>query len=148
MIGCYILILNLKDNCRLKVGSLGFLSLKKGYYCYVGSALGRSVSLEKRVMRHKKIAKEKCGKLRWHIDYLLICKHTKLLKIILIPSKSKIECKVSKIIGNLADKVVEDFGSSDCKFGCKGHLHYFKHEPLKILIKPLRRYFKLLKVKS
>ncbi|RLI32605.1 GIY-YIG nuclease family protein [Candidatus Bathyarchaeota archaeon] len=148
LIGCYILILNLRKNCRLKVGSLGFLSFKKGYYCYIGSALGKNISIEKRVKRHKKIAKEKHGKLRWHIDYLLTYKYTELLGSMFIPSRSRIECKVSKIVESLADKVVQGFGSSDCKLGCKGHLYYFKHKPLRTLTKLLGKHFKLLKVKS
>ncbi|MGP3667821.1 MAG: GIY-YIG nuclease family protein [Candidatus Bathyarchaeota archaeon] len=143
MIGSYILILSLGKDCRLKIGSLGFLNFKKGYYCYVGSALGRNISIENRVERYKKIAEKKNGRVRWHIDYLLVCKHTKLLESILIPSKTRIECKVSKIVESLADKVIQDFGASDCRMGCKGHLYYFKHNPLTILTKIGWKRFKL-----
>lgn len=108
---------------NIRIGSLGELNLNKGFYCYVGSALGKSVSLENRLMRH--LSKKK--KLRWHIDYLLANSDASIDSIIIFPSEKRIECLVSKEIEKLAEKTIEGFGSSDCN--CKGHLHYFRKNP-------------------
>jgi len=67
MRGTYILVLRLTRNSSIKIGRLGKLRFCKGYYCYVGSALGKAVNLENRIMRHFSKKKKK----RWHIDYLL-----------------------------------------------------------------------------
>ena len=121
MIGTYILIIKVKRRIKdLKIGKLGRITFKKGYYLYVGSALGRSASLENRIKRH--LSKKK--KLRWHIDYLLARQEAEIESVIIIPSKKRTECLVSKSIERIADKTVKGFGSTDCK--CKGHLHYFK----------------------
>ena len=73
MKGCYCLTIHLNNTKRIKVGKLGNINFKKGYYVYVGSAMN---SLESRIKRH--LIDEK--KLHWHIDYLL--KKTKITCII------------------------------------------------------------------
>jgi Uri superfamily endonuclease len=123
MKGSYILVINVKkDLKKLKIGKLGNLKFKKGFYCYVGSAIGRSVNLENRLKRHLSKNKKK----RWHIDYLLSSPSISIQSIVVIPSKKKLECNISRIIEEKAIETVKKFGSSDCK--CKGHLHYFKNE--------------------
>ena len=129
--GTYILIIKVDRSIKnLKVGSLGKLNFQKGYYCYVGSAMGRVTSLENRIGRH--LSKKK--KLRWHIDYLLARKEAKVESVIVIPSKKRLEHLVSESIERKADKTIEGFGSSDCR--CKGNLHYFKRKKLlsKVLV--------------
>ena len=63
--GVYVLIIHLSQERDIVVGKLGELSFKKGYYAYVGSALG---GLEGRIKRH--FRKEK--KAHWHIDYFCL----------------------------------------------------------------------------
>ena len=119
MNGAYVLLVRVSKNCKLKIGKLGELNFDKGYYAYVGSALGRC-KLEKRVERHLRKKKKK----RWHIDYLLSSNFCKVDAVFLFPSKEKIECKISRFLEKRADRTIKKFGSSDCK--CKGHLHYFR----------------------
>jgi sugar fermentation stimulation protein A len=114
MNGAYIVVLYLNSNKRIKVGRLGKIYFKKGFYCYVGSAIGK-MKIEKRCKRHLK----KNKKLRWHIDYLR--KEASVIK-----SKEKIECKIARKILRIADGYVEKFGSSDCK--CVSHLFYSRNK--------------------
>ena len=120
MKGSYILIIKVKEDLNLKIGKLGKLNFKKGFYCYVGSALGKSANLENRLRRHFKKKK----RIRWHIDYLLSNPKVSIEGALIFPSKVKNECKISRIVEKQANFTVKNFGSSDCK--CKGHLHYFK----------------------
>ncbi len=116
MKGVYLLVINLKKNSRIKIGKLGRLTLPKGYYVYVGSALS---NLQARVARH--LSSEK--KLRWHIDYLLASPNAEVEMVITRQTEKRIECKVNEVIQKFG-RPVERFGSSDCK--CKSHLTYFK----------------------
>ena len=129
MRGAYILVIEVEKSLRIKVGKLGKIDFKKGFYCYVGSALGKSLSLENRIKRHLRKRK----RLKWHIDYLLKNSSVRVRGFILFPTQEKVECLISKKIEEKADKTIERFGASDCK--CRGHLHYFKEK--KKLIKVL-----------
>ena len=122
MRGSYILIIKVKEDLNLKIGKLGKLNFKKGFYCYVGSALGKSANLENRLRRHFKKKK----RIRWHIDYLLSNPKVSIEGALIFPSKVKNECKISRIVEKQANFTVKNFGSSDCK--CKGHLHWFKRK--------------------
>jgi Uri superfamily endonuclease len=117
MNGAYILVMKLKSNKNIRVGSLGKLEFNKGFYCYVGSAIG-STTIENRCKRH--LMKNK--KMKWHIDYLR--KEVEIVNIFGIPSRNKIECKIARKILKKADSFIPKFGSSDCN--CKSHLFYFK----------------------
>lgn len=120
MRGSYILVIKVKKDLKLGIGRLNKLNFKKGFYCYVGSALGKSINLENRLKRHFKKKKRK----RWHIDYLLANSKVSVEGALIFPGKIKNECKISRIIEKQASSTIKNFGSSDCK--CKGHLHYFK----------------------
>lgn len=117
--GTYLLIIYNDKNQKIEIGSLGKIKFKRGYYCYVGSAMQ---NLSKRIERHKR----KIKKLHWHIDYLL--NKTKILKAIEIRSPDKIECEVAKSLKMISDTSIKNFGSSDCR--CESHLFYFKENPL------------------
>lgn len=119
--GIYCLIIYLDKKRKIKIGKLGNIGFKKGYYCYVGSALN---NLEKRINRH--ISKTK--KIRWHIDYFL--KYGKIIDVKTIKINKKFECKLSKIIEKISQEAIKNFGSSDCK--CKSHLYYSKKKLSKI----------------
>jgi Uri superfamily endonuclease len=117
MNGTYILVIKLKSNKNIRVGSLGKLEFNKGFYCYVGSAIG-NMTIENRCKRH--LMKNK--KMKWHIDYLR--KEVEIVNIFAVPSRKKIECKIARKFLKKADSFIPKFGSSDCN--CKSHLFYFK----------------------
>jgi len=112
MKGSYILLIKLKNGEEIKIGKLGNISFKKGFYLYIGSALN---GLENRLNRHFKVDK----KTHWHIDYLL--KYGKIIDAFYKESSSKEECDIAK---NFENKLflIPGFGCSDCK--CKSHLFY------------------------
>ena len=114
MKGCYCLTIHLKNAKKIKVGKLGNINFKKGYYVYVGSAMN---SLESRLKRH--LSEDK--KLHWHIDYLL--KKAEITCIIYNENK-KVECELSQFLKTKTDGV-KNFGCSDCE--CESHLYYFKN---------------------
>ena len=111
MKGSYILLMELDKDSTIKVGKLGKIHFKKGFYAYVGSALN---GLEQRIERHKRSNK----KLHWHIDYFL--KYAKIIDIFYRESEEKEECEIANKFEKL--DVITDFGCSDCK--CKSHLFY------------------------
>jgi len=128
MKGSYILTTELNKSSRIKIGKLGEVDFPKGYYCYVGSALGRSVNLENRIGRHKRLNNEKTGKLHWHIDYFLVNPSVRIVRVDKIKSEKRMECKISKMFEQLAEDSVHGFGCSDCS--CKSHFYYFENKNL------------------
>lgn len=117
--GTYILLIHNNQKQKIDIGNLGKVNFKKGYYCYIGSAMQ---NLSKRVERHKR----KIKNLHWHIDYLL--DKTRLHKSIEIRSNERLECKVAIEISKIADEEIKNFGSSDCN--CNSHLFFFEENPL------------------
>ena len=124
MKGTYILVIFLKENSKIEIGSLGEISFSKGYYLYVGSAMGNygSATLINRVKRHLLDSNNK--KLYWHIDFLLDNSNSLIKKLYLIPSLQTYECTIAKEILLFSDNYINKFGCSDCH--CKSHLLYFK----------------------
>ncbi len=124
MKGSYILLIFLPNETRIQIGSLGLLTFPKGYYLYIGSAMGSnsSMSLENRVKRH--ISESNHKKLFWHIDYFLASDVSVMIKIYLIPSLIRLECVLAGEILSVSDNYIKSFGSSDCF--CSSHLLYFK----------------------
>ena len=110
--GTYILKIKLNRGRKIKFGNKERF-FRKGYYFYVGSALGKSVNLKNRIGRHLKKEKKKF----WHIDYLLEFGDVKGIYV----SNKGCECEVAKDLTGMF-KCVEGFGCSDCK--CKSHLFY------------------------
>lgn len=117
--GIYLLLFNIKNKEKIRIGGLGEYIFKKGYYIYVGSAMN---NLTKRIQRHLR----KHKKLRWHIDYLL--SKVQNLKVIPIRTFLKWECEIAEKLSFLSDEIFFGFGVSDCK--CKSHLFYFFQNPL------------------
>ncbi len=124
MKGTYIIVIYLMENSKIKIGSLGEIDFVKGYYLYIGSAMGNigSTTLENRVKRH--VSKPKNKKTFWHIDYLLTNKKCVITRIYLIPSLNRLECIIAIEISEISDNFIKDFGSTDC--GCLCHLYYFQ----------------------
>jgi len=124
MKGSYILVIFLKANSIIKIGSLGRISFPNGYYLYVGSGMGNfgSTTLINRIKRHLLNSDQK--KLHWHIDYLLKNTNSIITQLYLIPSLKYLECIIAQELGEISEDKIKNFGSSDCK--CKSHLFYFK----------------------
>lgn len=122
MKGGYILILFIDKKYNIKIGKKNFL-LNKGIYAYVGSALG---GIKGRINRHLKTFMGLTNNMHWHIDYLL--PKSNLLFIIYCYSNKRIECLIVKKLEELGFNSIKDFGNSDCKFNCQGHLVYLGNE--------------------
>jgi Uri superfamily endonuclease len=124
MKGTYILLIEIEDDIDTRVGKLGNIFFKKGFYVYIGSGLS---GLEQRVNRHLRNDK----KIHWHIDYLL--RSAKVDSVYYKESNEKEECKFARPFSKL--KVVDNFGSSDCK--CKSHLFFGSKKEIKSIINSL-----------
>ena len=110
--GVYILVLELNEKKRLKIGRLGDFDFPKGFYFYVGSAKG---GFKKRISRYLKPIKKK----RWHIDYII--PHMKLIAILTIEGYYD-EDRLSEILRKKLKPFVRGFGASDSR--ASTHLFY------------------------
>ncbi len=110
--GTYILLVELFEEQNILVGKLGSLLFKKGFYAYVGSAMG---GFKTRIGRH--LRKDKF--FHWHIDFLL--QRAEIREIILCESEKETECLFAQLLSQKFHSV-PNFGSSDCK--CKSHLFF------------------------
>jgi len=113
----YILVINISEDLKIRVGQLGEVFFKEGDYIYIGSA---KACLEARLQRY--LRKEK--RIFWHIDYLLRSEKTKILRIWTIDKK--VECQTAEVFyQEPTTKIIKKgFGSSDCK--CLTHLFFVK----------------------
>jgi len=126
MKGVYILILKLYDDTDIQIGKLGKLHFKKGFYAYIGSALGTGGF--KRVKRHFNVATGRNTTRKWHIDYFL--PKSKIVNAILIPTESALECTLARGLRKLSGiSIVPGFGCTDCR--CTTHLIYSENEFIK-----------------
>jgi sugar fermentation stimulation protein A len=117
--GSYLLILELKNNARMSVGSLGEVVFRKGFYLYVGSAMA---NLSRRMERHRRLRKQH----HWHIDEFRAV--AEFHSILAIRSSTRLECEIASALSKLADWSVRGFGCSDCS--CGTHLFGVRHDPL------------------
>lgn len=129
MKGIYCLVSYLDKDRSVGIGKLGNVNFKKGYYCYIGSAMN---NLEKRIERH--YSKDK--KQFWHIDYFL--EHAKIIGFKTLEITNKEECWLADQLRKLGDEEIKSFGSSDCE--CSSHLQYFLQNPFN-----MRRFSRLFK---
>jgi Uri superfamily endonuclease len=114
--GTYALLMYCEHAGRVRVGRLGWLPLQRGYYVYVGSALGPG-GLEARLGHHRRIARRP----HWHIDYLR--RRCKLVEVYSQASEQRLECEWAQVLG----EGVAGFGASDCR--CESHLFFFNERP-------------------
>ncbi|MCL2032082.1 MAG: GIY-YIG nuclease family protein [Methanomassiliicoccaceae archaeon] len=113
--GTYVLIFDLPD-IRVKVGALGMVDLKRGTYCYVGSAMN---GLDQRISRH--LSENK--KTHWHIDHLT--KECCRIEAYEAVQPGMTECALVGIVEkNGGAGAVKGFGCSDCK--CVTHLFFLE----------------------
>ncbi len=101
--GAYVLILKNSSVTEIEVGALGRISFKRGYYAYVGSAMG---GLRRRLKRYL----EKPARLHWHIDYLLKDERFSVVEIVCVFADAE------EIISTMLCKYfepVKGFGATD-----------------------------------
>ncbi len=118
--GSYLLVVELLRDVSIRIGAMGRCSLKRGKYVYVGSA--RS-GIGARVERHARLARERRGSVRWHIDYVLSNRHADLIGAFPFPHID--ECTLSRIIASEEGVSVplRGFGASDCTNRCPSHFY-------------------------
>ncbi len=112
MKGSYVLLIRLGEEQTITTGRLKAVYFPRGYYAYVGSALG---GFKSRLNRHLKSDK----KPHWHIDYLL--EKASISEIVLCETKDRTECAIAQALSCQVD-AIPGFGSSDCK--CRSHLFF------------------------
>ena len=114
--GSYILIIGLPEEQTITIGSRKAIYFPRGYYAYVGSAMGR---FKPRLSYHLKGNK----KPHWHIDYLLA--KASITDIILCEAEERIECTIAQAL-KCQFEAIPGFGASDCK--CNSHLFFAPEE--------------------
>ena len=120
--GAYALILFCAQEGPIQIGKLGILQLRRGFYVYVGSAVGPG-GVRARVAHHRKLSLRP----HWHIDYLR--PNTCLDRIWYSHDRVCREHRWARIIRALrgASIPIAGFGSSDWR--CKTHLFFFTRRP-------------------
>ena len=123
--GTYALIFSCASNARIRVGRLGGMRLQRGYYVYLGSALGPG-GLRARIAHHQKLTTRR----HWHIDYLSA--HARLRSVWLRYDGRRREHEWARAMQQVEGATIPfpGFGSSDC--GCPSHLYFFKRCPAQI----------------
>ncbi len=110
--GSYVLLIELPEEQTIAVGSLKAVHFHRGYYAYVGSAMGGFKSRLNRYLKGNK-------RPRWHIDYLL--QKASINNILIYETKDRVECAIAQALSSRFDSI-SGFGSSDCK--CHSHLFF------------------------
>ena len=121
--GTYALILRNSEPGVIRIGALGSISARPGYYIYVGSAFGPG-GLSARVSRHLNGSQKR----HWHIDYLRQQMHP---EAVWFESHAIIQEHHWAATFAQADQIsipVPRFGASDCR--CTSHLFYSTAMPL------------------
>ena len=117
--GAYGVLFQLERDVIIATGRLGEISYPRGWYVYVGSAMGGiSGRLKHHLGPHTRIF--------WHIDYVL--PQGTLIAVVVGETDQRVECQLAS---HLRDRFTgfEKFGSSDCR--CEGHLFMSDaYEPL------------------
>ena len=116
MKGSYIILIKLPEEQTITIGSLPDVHFRRGYYAYVGSALG---GIKSRLSRHLNQNKKPF----WHIDYLL--QKAPITDIIIGETKERVECAIAQALSSQFDSI-PGFGSSDCH--CPSHLFFATEE--------------------
>ena len=120
--GTYALVLESAARAVVEVGRLGRIRLHRGFYVYVGSALGPG-GLRARIGRHLDPG---CA-IHWHVDYLK--RATRIVEIWYVADPVRREHAWARAIGDLSNATIPipGFGASDCR--CATHLFHFPTRP-------------------
>ena len=125
--GSYVLLMPspAEGNCR--VGKRLSMSLQKGWYAYVGSALGPG-GLRARLAHHLRPVADRTSRLHWHIDYLR--EHLAVNEVWIIESREHLEHDWAQGFVALPGTVIPGpgLGASDC--ACPSHLFYLPRRPV------------------
>lgn len=116
--GTYVLLLRVTKPVEVKVGAAGRREFSRGHYCYVGSAFGKTITIENRIGRYLRLGGVGGASPRWHIDYVLRSPSVELRGVYVLEDRQK-ECEMAEWILGIAVPV-RGIGSSDCR--CKTHL--------------------------
>jgi len=119
--GVYCLVFK-TPGCSIRIGALGALPFKAGWYIYVGSALG-SGGLG-RLGRHFLLSRLRDKKPKWHVDYLLTSSCFSLVYAVYAVTAERFECQLAC---KLDESSIPNFGCSDCC--CTSHLLYRQGDP-------------------
>ncbi|MDP6514102.1 MAG: GIY-YIG nuclease family protein [SAR202 cluster bacterium] len=126
--GVYGVMFELDNDQMIVTGMLGEISYPRGWYVYVGSAMGGlSGRLQHHLGPHRKP--------HWHIDHLL--PKGRPVAVVALETDQKVECDVAL---RLRERFTafRRFGSSDCR--CPGHL--FASDAYQPLLDSLMESFK------
>ncbi len=117
MKGTYVLIIENSRDREVKIGKIGCIAFKKGFYAYVGSALS---GLVPRIGRHlRDVGNNK--KLHWHIDYFLANSGVEVKEVVFAETEARKECEIAANL-SIRLKSIARFGCTDCS--CKSHLFF------------------------
>lgn len=133
--GTYALILAAHEARCLRIGRLGSLALRPGWYVYVGSAFGPG-GVRARLAHHR----QRTARPHWHIDYLR--RHTQLEGVWCTHDPVRREHQWAQTMQRLpgADMPLRGFGASDC--ACASHLVCFtRRPPLRLFQREVRARF-------
>ena len=134
--GKYILIIKIDQDIRFTFSKKRRkVSLSKGIYLYIGSAMGPG-GLEKRLVRHRRKKK----KIKWHIDYLTVRNEATVVGAFILKTNILEEIIVEKLLKlPYFEIAVDGFGSTDSK--ASSHLLRYKGENLEKLVEGLKKIF-------
>lgn len=113
--GTYIILFHRKKGDFIRVGKLGELFFRRGYYAYVGSAFGPG-GVKSR-LKHHIGAKRTC---HWHIDYLDPVVKEAWVSL----GGLNLEHEWADALHRISQGSIPGFGCSDCR--CRSHLFYFR----------------------
>ncbi|MCK9590586.1 MAG: GIY-YIG nuclease family protein [Methanoregula sp.] len=128
--GIYSLVFQTPGS-TIRVGALGALTFRAGWYIYVGSAL--SSGGLKRLERHISLAQLRNKKPKWHVDYLLTSRCFSLVYAVFAVTADCLECRLAR---ELNDCGIPKFGCSDCS--CLSHLLYRQGDPKQEILAAFR----------
>jgi Uri superfamily endonuclease len=120
--GTYALLLSVSTPTPISVGRLGDYPIPRGFYLYIGSALGPG-GIAARLARHSLLEK----KPHWHIDYLRPA--ALLEQAWVVAGDGRAECHWAAAASALpqVETPIPHFGASDCR--CPAHLFHFPARP-------------------
>jgi len=120
--GTYTLVLESSDEKSLKIGKLGTLQLKPGFYVYVGSAFGPG-GLQARIKHHI----HHRGRPHWHLDYLRPALSFCEIWYTYDQTRREHQWATNHLQTRGSILPLLGFGASDCR--CPSHLFFYKSKP-------------------
>jgi Uri superfamily endonuclease len=120
--GTYALVLRSSTRQRVRVGSLGELRVRPGFYVYVGSAFGPG-GVRARVRRHSRGGR----RAHWHVDHLRRIVDVDEVWYSHDPARREHAWAALLETAPGASVPLPRFGASDC--ACDSHLFFFETSP-------------------